>query len=219
MRFQPFLEQLRGRFTLIAVGIQIVNLTRIIFPGSPEPLFTQEAYGKLRQRAKIQNGFCREGSQLRCQHLCIVLIGTDNAGEMLAIQGAIGAQEPIVQLAALSAVTSHVGLIATVTTEHAAPVITPGRLDAVTASLPAGAHAPGERLSAQTSMVANTQKAFDLSNARFKSGVDNYLSVLDAQRSLYTAQQTLINLRLAEQQNRVTLWKVLGGQEQVTPAS
>ena len=77
----------------------------------------------------------------------------------------------------------------------------------------------GERLSAQTSMVANTQKAFDLSNARFKSGVDNYLSVLDAQRSLYTAQQTLINLRLAEQQNRVTLWKVLGGQEQVTPAS
>ena len=77
----------------------------------------------------------------------------------------------------------------------------------------------GERLSAQTSMVANTQKAFDLSNARFKSGVDNYLSVLDAQRSLYTAQQTLINLRLAEQQNRVTLWKVLGGQEQVAPAS
>lgn len=76
-----------------------------------------------------------------------------------------------------------------------------------------------ERLSAQTSMVANTQKAFDLSNARFKSGVDNYLSVLDAQRSLYTAQQTLINLRLAEQQNRVTLWKVLGGQEQVAPAS
>ena len=72
----------------------------------------------------------------------------------------------------------------------------------------------GERLSAQTSMVANTQKAFDLSNARFKAGVDNYLSVLDAQRSLYTAQQTLINLRLSEQLNRVTLWKALGGEEQ-----
>ncbi|WP_369826817.1 efflux transporter outer membrane subunit [Comamonas sp. 26] len=70
-----------------------------------------------------------------------------------------------------------------------------------------------ERLSAQTSMVANTQKAFDLSNARFKAGVDNYLSVLDAQRSLYTAQQTLIGLRLAEQLNRVTLWKTLGGEE------
>lgn len=71
----------------------------------------------------------------------------------------------------------------------------------------------GERLSAQTSMVANTQKAFDLSNARFKAGVDNYLSVLDAQRSLYIAQQTLIGLRLSEQLNRVTLWKALGGEE------
>ncbi|WP_417282992.1 efflux transporter outer membrane subunit [Comamonas sp.] len=71
------------------------------------------------------------------------------------------------------------------------------------------------RLLAQTSMVANTQKAFDLSNARFKAGVDNYLTVLDAQRSLYTAQQTLIGLRLSEQQNRVTLWKALGGAEVV----
>lgn len=70
-----------------------------------------------------------------------------------------------------------------------------------------------ERLAAQTSMVANTQKAFDLSNARFKAGVDNYLTVLDAQRSLYTAQQTLIGLRLSEQLNRVTLWKALGGEE------
>ena len=69
-----------------------------------------------------------------------------------------------------------------------------------------------ERLAAQTSMVAATQKAFDLSEARFKAGVDNYLTVLDAQRSLYTAQQTLIGLRLSEQLNRVTLWKVLGGE-------
>lgn len=71
----------------------------------------------------------------------------------------------------------------------------------------------GNRLQAQTSMVANTQKAFDLSDARFKAGVDNYLTVLDAQRSLYTAQQTLIGLRLSEQLNRVTLWKVLGGEQ------
>ncbi len=75
-----------------------------------------------------------------------------------------------------------------------------------------------ERLAAQTSMVAATQKAFDLSEARFKAGVDNYLTVLDAQRSLYTAQQTLIGLRLSEQLNRVTLWKVLDG-EQVQASS
>ena len=70
-----------------------------------------------------------------------------------------------------------------------------------------------QRLDAQASMVEATQKAFDLSNARFKAGVDNYLTVLDAQRSLYTAQQTLIGRRLSEQINRVTLWKVLGGED------
>ncbi len=68
-----------------------------------------------------------------------------------------------------------------------------------------------ERLAAQTSLLAATQKAFDLSQARFKAGVDNYLSVLDAQRSLYAAQQTQISLLLSEQVNRVTLYKVLGG--------
>lgn len=68
-------------------------------------------------------------------------------------------------------------------------------------------------------MVQASQKAFELSEARFRAGADNYLSVLDAQRSLYAAQQTLIGLRLAEQQNRVTLWKVLGGTESLTVAS
>ncbi|MDD2846587.1 MAG: efflux transporter outer membrane subunit, partial [Rhodoferax sp.] len=68
-----------------------------------------------------------------------------------------------------------------------------------------------ERLDAQAALLAATQKAFDLSEARFKAGVDNYLSVLDAQRSLYAAQQTHISLRLAEQTNRITLYKVLGG--------
>jgi NodT family efflux transporter outer membrane factor (OMF) lipoprotein len=68
-----------------------------------------------------------------------------------------------------------------------------------------------ERLDAQASLLAATQKAFDLSEARFKAGVDNYLSVLDAQRSLYAAQQTQISLLLAEQANRIALYKVLGG--------
>lgn len=67
-----------------------------------------------------------------------------------------------------------------------------------------------ERLDAQASLVAATHKAFVLSEARFKSGADDYLSVLDAQRSLYAAQQTQISLLLAEQANRITLYKVLG---------
>ena len=68
-----------------------------------------------------------------------------------------------------------------------------------------------QRLAAQTSLLEATRRTFTLSDARFKAGVDNYLTVLDAQRSLYAAQQTLIGLQLAEQANRITLYKVLGG--------
>ena len=39
----------------------------------------------------------------------------------------------------------------------------------------------------------------------------NYLGVLDSQRSLYTAQQTLVGVKLSRLQNLVTLYKALGG--------
>lgn len=69
----------------------------------------------------------------------------------------------------------------------------------------------GERLAAQQSLLAATTRAFELSDALFKSGGAGYLDVLDAQRSLYTVQQSLISLQLVEQANRLTLYKVLGG--------
>lgn len=69
----------------------------------------------------------------------------------------------------------------------------------------------GERLAAQQSLVAATTRAFELSDALFRSGGAAYLDVLDAQRALYTAQQSLISLQLTEQTNRLTLYKVLGG--------
>ena len=68
-----------------------------------------------------------------------------------------------------------------------------------------------DRLAAQTSLLAATERVYSISEARFKAGADNYLTVLDAQRSLYAAQQTLLSLQLAEQANRITLYKVLGG--------
>ena len=49
------------------------------------------------------------------------------------------------------------------------------------------------------------------SEARYRNGIDSYLGLLDAQRSLYSAQQELIGVRLSEASNRVTLYKVLGG--------
>lgn len=68
-----------------------------------------------------------------------------------------------------------------------------------------------EQLSAQTAQVNATQRSFVLSRARFDKGLDSYLTVLDAQRSYYAAQQTLISVRLSEVSNQVTLYKVLGG--------
>ena len=43
------------------------------------------------------------------------------------------------------------------------------------------------------------------------SEVDLDLTVLDAQRSLYSAQLSLVQVRLARLQNLATLYKALGG--------
>lgn len=60
-------------------------------------------------------------------------------------------------------------------------------------------------------LVDAARQAEALSLARYEAGRDSYLTRLEAQRTLYLAQQTLITTRLAEQSNRVTLYKVLGG--------
>lgn len=68
-----------------------------------------------------------------------------------------------------------------------------------------------DQLQAQQALVAASGDALTLSDARFARGVDSYLDVLDAQRSWYSAQQSLISLRLSRLTNGVTLYKVLGG--------
>jgi multidrug efflux system outer membrane protein len=55
------------------------------------------------------------------------------------------------------------------------------------------------------------QRSLDLSEMRFRNGVDNYLNVLTAQTSLYSAQQTLVQARLARLTNLVDLYESLGG--------
>ena len=69
----------------------------------------------------------------------------------------------------------------------------------------------GDQLQAQQSLVDASAESYRLSDARFTRGIDSYLRVLDAQRSLYGAQQGLISIRLARLTNLVTLYKVLGG--------
>jgi outer membrane protein, multidrug efflux system len=55
------------------------------------------------------------------------------------------------------------------------------------------------------------QRRLDLSDLRYKNGVDSYLSVLTAQTDLYSSQQTLIQTRLARLTNLVDLYRALGG--------
>ena len=69
----------------------------------------------------------------------------------------------------------------------------------------------GDQMAAQQSLVKAAAESYRLSDLRYKNGIDSYLSVLDAQRSLYSAQQGLISLRLTSLTNLVTLYKVLGG--------
>jgi multidrug efflux system outer membrane protein len=68
-----------------------------------------------------------------------------------------------------------------------------------------------QRIAAQQSLVDALADTYRLSEARYTKGIDSYLSVLDAQRSLYGAQQGLIVLNLIRINNQITLYKTLGG--------
>jgi multidrug efflux system outer membrane protein len=67
------------------------------------------------------------------------------------------------------------------------------------------------QIEAQESLVTAFAETYRLSVARYTKGIDGYLSVLDAQRSLYGAQKGLISLYLFRLANDVALYKALGG--------
>lgn len=68
-----------------------------------------------------------------------------------------------------------------------------------------------EQLAALEKEVAANQRDYDYSELRYKQGVDNYLNVLVAQRSLYSAQQAWIAARLGQLNQKITLYEALGG--------
>jgi multidrug efflux system outer membrane protein len=67
------------------------------------------------------------------------------------------------------------------------------------------------QLAAQTARADAEQKRFQLSEMRYKSGIESYQIVLLAQQDLYTTQQQLIELRLAGLTNLTSLYVALGG--------
>lgn len=68
-----------------------------------------------------------------------------------------------------------------------------------------------DQVAAQEALVHASAETYRLSNLRYDKGLDSYLSVLDAQRSLYAAQQDLVSLRLARLASQVNLYAALGG--------
>ena len=76
------------------------------------------------------------------------------------------------------------------------------------------------QLGANRRFAAAAADTLNLVNARYQGGIETFLSSLDAQRSLYTAQRTLIATTLVGASNRVSLYRALGGDAllYVTPA-
>ena len=68
-----------------------------------------------------------------------------------------------------------------------------------------------EQRDAQEALVRALEETYRLSDARYKAGLDGYLGVLVAERSLLAARHALVSVRLAEQTNMVTLYQALGG--------
>ena len=75
----------------------------------------------------------------------------------------------------------------------------------------AGRATLGEQLRAQNGQLAAEQTRMQLTDLRFKHGAASAFEVLDAQRSLFAAQQAAVQVQVQQVQNLVTLYKVLGG--------
>ena len=68
-----------------------------------------------------------------------------------------------------------------------------------------------EQLRAQAAQASAEETRLRLTELRYRNGAANYFEVLDAQRSVFSARQAVVQLQLQQTQNQVGLYKVLGG--------
>ncbi len=68
-----------------------------------------------------------------------------------------------------------------------------------------------DQLAANQRFYTAAVDTLNLTNARYRGGIDTYLTSLDAQRQLYSAQRTLVTTQLVRATNLVTLYRTLGG--------
>ncbi len=67
------------------------------------------------------------------------------------------------------------------------------------------------QMDAQNDLVSSARKTYELSEMRYKNGVSSFLTLLDSQRTLFSAEQGAVGVKQAYLSNLVTLYKVLGG--------
>jgi multidrug efflux system outer membrane protein len=75
----------------------------------------------------------------------------------------------------------------------------------------AGRRYLAEQVAAQERNTIAQRRIADLARTRYREGVVDYLQVLDAERNLFSAEQTLLQVRRAEIANLVSLYVALGG--------
>ena len=75
----------------------------------------------------------------------------------------------------------------------------------------AGRATLGEQLRAQIAQTRAAQRTLGLADLRYRNGASSYLEVLDAQRTLFAAQQASVQVQALQAQNQISLYKALGG--------
>src|SRR5690606_22235385 len=68
-----------------------------------------------------------------------------------------------------------------------------------------------ETEAAQREALAQARTAYDLAEVQYRAGAVDFMTVLDAQRTLFQAEDTLLQTRLARLNAAVALFKALGG--------
>ena len=68
-----------------------------------------------------------------------------------------------------------------------------------------------DQLRANQNFVVAADDTLTLTNARYRGGIDTFLTSLDAQRSYYSAQRTLVATQLTAATNKISLYQALGG--------
>ena len=68
-----------------------------------------------------------------------------------------------------------------------------------------------DQLAAAGRLEASSEDNYQLENARYRAGIDPFLNVLVAQRSFYSARNSLVQTKATALHNRVALYQSLGG--------